>query len=66
MSHSLLKVNQHFKGNKLPAFTLVSCLTYSMTLKMEATYSSKTSVDSEQTTQHYAPEDMTHHKQLLE
>jgi hypothetical protein len=30
----------------LPAFTLVSCSVYSSTLKMEAIYSSETSVDS--------------------
>jgi hypothetical protein len=42
-----------------PAFTLVSCLVYSSTLKMEATYSSKTSVDFQRTTRRYIPEDRT-------
>jgi hypothetical protein len=40
-----------------PAFTLVSWLPYSSTLKMEAICSSETSVDSEWTTQRYIPED---------
>jgi hypothetical protein len=44
-----------------PAFTLVSCSAYSSTLIMEATHSSETSVDTEQTTQRYIPEDSTLH-----
>jgi hypothetical protein len=40
-------------------FMLVSCLAYFLTLKMEATGSSKTSVDFQQTTEHYIPEDIT-------
>jgi hypothetical protein len=42
-----------------PEFTLVSCLAYSSTLKMEATYSSETSVDFRRTTWRYIPEDRT-------
>jgi hypothetical protein len=42
-----------------PAFTLVSCSTYSSILKMEAIFSSETSVGYEQTTQRYIPEDST-------
>jgi hypothetical protein len=32
---------------------IVTCLTYSLTLKMEAIYSSETSVDCQQATRHY-------------
>jgi hypothetical protein len=39
-----------------PAFTLVSCLAYSSTLKMEVTCSSETSVDFQLTTRRYIPE----------
>jgi hypothetical protein len=42
-----------------PAFTLVSCLAYSSTQKMEVTRSSETSVNFQQTTLHYVPEDGT-------
>jgi hypothetical protein len=45
---------------------LVSCLTYSLTLKMEATCSSKTSDDFQRTTQRYIPEDRTHHNDHCE
>jgi hypothetical protein len=45
----------------LPAFTPVSHSAYSLTLKMEAICSSKTSVDSQQTTWPYIPKDSTHH-----
>jgi hypothetical protein len=38
-------------------FMLVSCLAYSLTLKM-ATYSSKMMVDFQQVTQRYIPEDI--------
>jgi hypothetical protein len=38
-------------------FTLVSCLSYSSTLKMEATCYSEKSVDIQQTTRRYIPED---------
>jgi hypothetical protein len=36
-----------------PAFMLVSCLAYSLTLKMEVTYTSETSADFQQTTGHF-------------
>jgi hypothetical protein len=42
-----------------PAFTLVSYLAYSSTLKMEATCSSETSEDFQRTTRRYIPEDRT-------
>jgi hypothetical protein len=38
---------------------LVSCLAYSSTMKMEATYSSETSVDFQRTKRRYIPEDKT-------
>jgi hypothetical protein len=40
-------------------FMLVFCLAYSSTLKMKATYSSKSSFDFQQTTWHFIPEDGT-------
>jgi hypothetical protein len=40
-----------------PAFTLVSCLAYSSTLKMEAICSFEMSVDFQWTTWRYIPED---------
>jgi hypothetical protein len=40
----------------LSAFTLVSCLAYSLALKMEVICSSETSVDFQQSTRHYIPE----------
>jgi hypothetical protein len=40
-------------------FILVSCLAYSSTLKMEATYPSETLIDSQRITWHYIPEDAT-------
>jgi hypothetical protein len=45
---------------------LVSYLAYSTTLKMEAIYSSETSVDFQQTTRRYIPEDRTIHNQRCE
>jgi hypothetical protein len=39
--------------------TLVSCLAYSLSLKMEATCSPETSVDFQRTTRRYSPEDGT-------
>jgi hypothetical protein len=42
-----------------PAFTLVSCLAYSSTLKIEAICSSETSDDTQRTTRRYIPEDGT-------
>jgi hypothetical protein len=41
------------------AFTLVSCLAYSSTLKMEVTCFSETSVDFQRTTRRYMPGDTT-------
>jgi hypothetical protein len=38
---------------------LVSCLVYSLTMKMEAIYSSETSVDFQSTIWRYVPEDIT-------
>jgi hypothetical protein len=46
----------------LPAFTLVSCLAYSSTLKMEAICCSETSVDFQWTTWRYMPEVSTLNK----
>jgi hypothetical protein len=43
------------------SFTLVSCLAYSSTLKMEATCSSETSADFQRTTRRYISEDRTVH-----
>jgi hypothetical protein len=40
-----------------PDFTLVSCLAYFSTLKLEATCSSETSVDFQRTKGRYIPED---------
>jgi hypothetical protein len=42
-----------------PAFTLVSCSASSSTLKIEATYSSETSVDFQRATQRYIPGERT-------
>jgi hypothetical protein len=39
--------------------TLVSCLAYSSTMKMEATCSSEKSVGFQQTTERYIPQDIT-------
>jgi hypothetical protein len=44
-----------------PVFPLTACLAYSSTLKMEATRSSKTSVDFQTTTWRYNPEVRTLH-----
>jgi hypothetical protein len=44
-----------------PAYTLVSCLAYSSTLKMKATCSSETSVDFQRITRRYIPDDRTIH-----
>jgi hypothetical protein len=49
-----------------PAFTLVSCLAYTLTLKMEATCSLETSVDFQRTTWCYIPEDSTLHNHRCE
>jgi hypothetical protein len=42
-----------------PDFKLTSCSAYSLTLKMEATCFSETSVDFQRTIRHYIPEDRT-------
>jgi hypothetical protein len=42
-----------------PAFTLVSCSTYSSNLKLEATCSSGTSLDFQRTIRRYIPKDRT-------
>jgi uncharacterized lipoprotein YajG len=46
-------------------FMLDSCWAYSLTLKMEATYSSETSDDFQQATVHYTSEDKTPPKHIL-
>jgi hypothetical protein len=50
----------------VPYATPVSCLTYSSTLKMEATCSSETSVDFQRTTRPYIPDNRTHHNHRCE
>jgi hypothetical protein len=48
------------QARSLPrAFMVVSCLAYSLTLKMEAICYSDTLVNFQRTTQHYIPEDRT-------
>jgi hypothetical protein len=47
-------------------FTLVSCLAYSYTLKMEAICFSETSVDSQWTTWYYILEEITLHNHVCE
>jgi hypothetical protein len=47
-------------------FTLISCLPYSSTLKIEAKCSSETSVDFKQATQPYIPEHRTPHNHCWE
>jgi hypothetical protein len=49
-------------GKQPPAFTLVSCSSYSSSLKMETICSSETSVDLQRTVQRYIPENSTHLK----
>jgi hypothetical protein len=56
----------HLQGRRISqasraCFTLDSCLGYSSTLTMEATFFSETSVDVQRTTCHYIPEDKTLH-----
>jgi hypothetical protein len=60
----LLKVNRCFQGTY--SALLVSYLTYSLTLKMEATCSSEISADFQWTTWHYIPEDRTFHNHHCE
>jgi plasmid replication initiation protein len=49
-----------------PAVTLVSCLAYSSTLKIEKTHSSETVANFEWTTWCYIPEDRTLHNHHCE
>jgi hypothetical protein len=49
-----------------PDFTLVSCLAYSSTPKIEAIYSSETSVDFQRTKRRYIPEDIALHNHRRE
>jgi hypothetical protein len=42
-----------------PAFTLISYLAYFSLLKMDAIFSSETSVDFQRNTRHYIPKDRT-------
>jgi hypothetical protein len=58
---SLLKVNRRLP----PAFTLFSCLAYFLSLKMEGTCYSETSVDFQRTKMGYIPEDITLQKSLV-
>jgi hypothetical protein len=51
-------INKFFLGTvfwNVTCFILISCLAYSSTLKMEATYSSETSADFQRTTLLYIP-----------
>jgi hypothetical protein len=68
---SPLKINRRFEGTYRhhlldlselclpPDFTLVPCSAYSSTLRIEAICSPETSVDFQQTTKRYIPEDST-------
>jgi hypothetical protein len=56
MLPNMLKVNRALFA---ACFMWASSLTYSLTLKMEVTCSSETSVDFQRTTWHYIPEDRT-------
>jgi hypothetical protein len=59
--------SKHVTGSDVPAacFTLISCLTYSLTLGMEVIYLSETSVSFKQTTWLYSSEDGTLQKKLI-
>jgi hypothetical protein len=64
----------HLQGRRIsriknqlpPVFTLIYCSTYSSAFKMEAIYSSEASVDFQQTTRSYIPDDSTLHNQRSE
>jgi hypothetical protein len=57
--YSVSKNKPSKKPNLLATcFTLISCLAYSPILKMETAYSSETSVDFQQNTRRYIPEDI--------
>jgi hypothetical protein len=51
--------NKPSKEPPANCFHVVSCLAYSLALKMELTHSSKTPADFQQTTQRYIPEERT-------
>jgi hypothetical protein len=71
-----LKINRGFEGTCrfqfLPSsllagwFTLVSCLAYSPTLKMEGTFYSENSCGFRRTARYYVPEDRSFHNHRLE
>jgi hypothetical protein len=46
------------QGNLPGYFVLVSCLAYSLALKMEVTCSSEMAVDFQRATWHYIPEEL--------
>jgi hypothetical protein len=54
-----MKVNMEEHAKCATCFILVSCLAYSLTLKMRATCSSEMLVDLHLATWHYIPEDRT-------
>jgi hypothetical protein len=58
----------HLQGRPLisTCFTLIYCLAYNLTLKMNAKYSSEMSVEFQQTTWRYIPEDRTLHNHRCE
>jgi hypothetical protein len=58
----------HLQGRPLigTCFTLISCLAYSLTLKLGANYSSEMSVDFQWATRRYSPGDGTLHNHLCE
>jgi hypothetical protein len=55
-----------YAGCSPPVFTLVSCLDCSSTLKMEAKFSSETSVDFQRTARSYIPQYRTLHNRRFE
>jgi hypothetical protein len=61
VSHSAFMSSFIFWDISLPDFTLVSCFAYSSTIKIEATCSSETSVDSQWTTRQYIQENKILH-----
>jgi hypothetical protein len=56
---NILRYDVVQSDNNLPMFAVVSCLSYCSTLKVEAVYSSETSVNLYQTTFHHVPENNT-------
>jgi hypothetical protein len=57
--------HHHLQGLHATCFMLVSCLVYSLTLKIEVTCSFKMSVDSEWTIWRYIPENVNSPEPLL-